>query len=160
MRSAMRRSKSSMLLGAAIILIGPILGGQNASAFADEAEVDQQIETLLGDMLDYKELFHAFRSAVAQRDAETVASLVSYPITVTQDSVQSTYVDASEFVEFYDDIITPEIRAAVVDQDYGSLSVSGDGIMLGNGEVWINGICADDSCSQVLPRVVTIQDAQ
>jgi hypothetical protein len=130
-----------------------------AVARADEAGVDQQIEALLGDTFDYKELFYAFQSAVAEGDAETVASLVSYPITVTQDSVASTYADASEFVEYYDDIITPEVRRAVAGQDYGDLFVSGGGIMIGNGEVWINGICDDDSCSQVLPRVVTIQDA-
>lgn len=31
--------------------------------------------------------------------------------------------------------------------------------MFGNGEVWINGICKNKNCSEIEPKVVTIQKA-
>ena len=32
-----------------------------------------------------------------------------------------------------------------------------DGVMFGNGEVWLNGICKDDACADFDVKIVTIQ---
>ncbi len=32
--------------------------------------------------------------------------------------------------------------------------------MIGNGQVWISGICDDSACTTALPRIMTIQSGE
>lgn len=124
---------------------------------ADEASVDQQIETLLGDAPDYKELFYAFKVALEEGKSDIVVSLVNYPLTVTIDGEDATYGSEQELLDAYDSVFTEAIIEAVSAQDYGTLFVNSEGVMIGNGEVWITGICEDSACTSALPRVSVIQ---
>lgn len=124
---------------------------------ADEASVDQQIETLLGDATDYKELFYAFKVALEEGKSDIVVSLVNYPLTVTIDGEEATYGSEQELLDAYDSVFTEAIIEAVSAQDYGTLFVNSEGVMIGNGEVWITGICEDSACTSALPRVSVIQ---
>ena len=131
-----------------------------AIARADEASVDQQIETLLGDAPDYKELFYAFKVALEEGKSDIVVSLVNYPLTVTIDGEEATYGSEQELLDAYDSVFTEAIVEAVSNQDYGSLFVNSEGVMIGNGEVWITGICDDNACSTATPRIMTIQSGE
>lgn len=124
---------------------------------ADEASVDQQIETLLGDAPDYKELFYAFKVALEEGKSDIVVSLVNYPLTVTIDGEDATYGSEQELLDAYDSVFTEAIIEAVSAQDYGTLFVNSEGVMIGNGEVWITGICEDSACTSAPPRVSVIQ---
>lgn len=126
---------------------------------ADEASVDQQIETLLGDAPDYKELFYAFKVALEEGKSDIVVSLVNYPLTVTIDGEEATYGSEQELLDAYDSVFTEAIIEAVSAQDYGTLFVNSEGVMIGDGEVWITGICEDSACTSALPRVSVIQSA-
>ena len=46
---------------------------------------------------------------------------------------------------------------AITAQKWQDLFVNYQGIMIGNGQVWINGICKDDKCAAFDVKVVTIQ---
>lgn len=126
-------------------------------ARADEAESDRQIENLLGDPADYKELFYAFQSAVAEGKAEIAVSLVSYPITISIGGEDATFENEQQLLESYNDVFTDKIVNIVRKQDYGSAFVNSEGLMFGDGEVWISGVCEDSACNSSLPRVITIQ---
>ena len=63
----------------------------------------------------------------------------------------------SQFVKNYDAIMTGAITDAVVNQKLDELFVNWKGIMFGDGEVWIDGICSDNSCKNVDIKVATIQ---
>lgn len=140
------------------LLFGLLLG-HAAPCFADEAETDRQIENLLGDVGDYKELFYAFQMALADGKSDIVASLISYPITVRIDGEEATYRSAEGLLEDYDWVFGDAIAQAVAAQDYGDLFVNSEGVMIGNGEVWLGGICEDSACTIALPRIITIQSA-
>jgi len=127
---------------------------------ADEASVDQQIENLLGPASDYKELFYAFKVALEEGKSDIVVSLVNYPITVRTDGSEETYSSEDELLAAYDDVFTDAIREAVANQDYGDLFVNSEGVMIGNGQVWITGICDDSACTTALPRIMTIQSGE
>ena len=43
---------------------------------------------------------------------------------------------------------------------YYSLFVNGDGVMFGNGEIWMNAICLDEACNETEARIITIQAAE
>ena len=57
----------------------------------------------------------------------------------------------------YDKIVTPAIANAITQQKYSELMVNYKGVMFGNGEAWVNGICRDDACKNVDVRVVALQ---
>lgn len=127
------------------------------SAAADDAEVNQSIDDLLGDHEVYQEAITALQDGVEAHDADAVAELVSYPISVAVNGKKMVIKSPKAFVTHYDAIMTPEITEAVTDQDYGDLMVNSQGIMFGDGQVWINGICKDDACDKFDAKVITIQ---
>ena len=134
--------------------------GLAQAAYAGDADTDASIDSLLGDHHAYRSVIEALQQGVANQDADAVAALVSYPIKVSVGGKTLTIKSASAFASRYDDIVTPEIADVIEKQKYADLFVNSDGIMFGNGEVWINGICQDDACSAFDAKVITIQPAQ
>lgn len=156
MASAFSIKESPMIRSFATALIGATLLASSPS-LADEASVDQQIENLLGDAADYKELFYAFKVALEEEKSDIVVSLINYPLTVNIDGDEATYSSEQELLDAYDSVFTETIVEAVSNQEYGDLFVNSEGVMIGNGEVWISGICEDSACTSAPPRVAAIQ---
>lgn len=120
-------------------------------------DVNSSIERVLGDHAAYEEAFQAIQVAVAEEDAEAVAEWVAYPFSVTVDGEDYSVEGPEGFIERYDGIVTEEVKAAVVDQKYENLFVSADGVMFGDGQMWLNGICRDDACAESDVKIITIQ---
>ncbi len=151
-------------LAATALSAGPAAGQATAAnpavpaaAPADDASVDQAIDRALGDHNQYRAVFSAFKQAVADHDAAKVALLVDYPLRVTIGGKKSRVGSAKEFVARYAQIMTPAIQAVITEQRYADLFVNSAGVMFGNGEVWLRGICKDPQCQHVDVKVGTIQ---
>jgi hypothetical protein len=86
-----------------------------------------------------------------------VAALVEYPFSTVRDGQPLKVADAEAFVREYDRIMTPAIAEAISRQKYSQLMVNYKGVMFGNGEAWVNGICRDAACKDVDVRVVALQ---
>ncbi|GGE29739.1 hypothetical protein GCM10007276_03700 [Agaricicola taiwanensis] len=112
---------------------------------------------MLGDAASYRQLFDTLQDAVRKGDRTAVASLVRFPINVRIDGRRRMIADPAGFAANYERIVTPEIAAAITSQRWEDVHVSQRGIMLGRGEVWLNGICHDTMCRTFDARVVTIQ---
>jgi hypothetical protein len=128
---------------------------------AGDDTVNAAIDRVLGNHAQYQAMVKAYQKAVAEGDKAAVAALVNYPLAVTLDGKQTSIPDAMAFVGHYDQIVTPAIASVIKAQKYPELMVSGKGVMFGNGETWINGICRPDSadCSEFDVKVVAIQPA-
>ena len=159
MRSASGSQLPSTRLSAVVWALALSLAPISAT-LADEAEVDQQIDTLLGDHAVFKTAIMDLQERVANEDSIAFSAFVDYPISVSVNGERQTIRSAEEFEPLYHDIVTPEIADVIVSQDYGNLFVNGDGIMFGDGQVWMNGICLDDACSEMEARIITIQAAE
>ena len=85
---------------------------------------------------------------------------MSYPIGVNIHGRETVIKSAKAFVQHYDAIVTPAIAKAITEQTYGDLIVNYQGVMFGDGEVWMNGICHDNECKNFDVKVITIQDAK
>ena len=131
--------------------------GASLPAFADDAAMNKAVDAALGDHTAYRTLIDTLQTAIKAHDAAGVAALVAYPIGVTIKGKKITIKTAKDFVAHYEDIVTPAIAAAVQDQPYADMMVNWQGIMLGRGEIWVNGICPDSACKTYTARVVTIQ---
>jgi hypothetical protein len=113
---------------------------------------------MLGDHTKYQAMIAALQAGVKNKDAAGVAALVSYPIVVKIHGKKTAIKTAADFTKNYDAIVTPAVAAVIEGQKYETLFVNAQGIMFGNGEVWINGICKDTACSKSDAKVITIQN--
>lgn len=119
-------------------------------------DVNAVIETVLGDHRKFEMAFDALKAAVADDDAEAVAALVAYPLVVKVGERE--LIETPEaFLAGYDAIMTDEIITAVDAQTYETLFANDQGIMFGNGQMWMSGVCDDDSCESWEVKIITIQ---
>lgn len=124
---------------------------------AKEAEIDARIDKVLGDHVAYRSALERLQAAVAGDDRSGVAALVRYPLDARTLSGKLHLENAQAFVAHYEDIVTPVVAKVIAAQRYDALFVSQNGVMLGSGEVWINGVCHDPKCVDVDVKVVTFQ---
>ena len=128
-----------------------------AEVVDDPLAVNQAIDEVLGDHVRYEAVIRQLQRAVAANDTAAVAALVNYPFVTVRDGESRRVADAEAFVREYDRIMTPPIAEAIKRQKYSQLMVNYKGVMFGNGEAWVNGICKDDACKDVDVRVVALQ---
>lgn len=139
----------------------PVAGTDSAAAPADaltEAEggARERITKLLGDAEPYEGVFNQLQRGVAAGDRAAVAGLMRYPMRVTIGGKNQNVADAAAFQRDYDKIVTPALAKLIAGQTFDTLFVNGQGVMLGQGEVWINGTCLDKDCAKAEVKVNNI----
>ncbi|QGM03714.1 hypothetical protein [Stenotrophomonas maltophilia] len=127
-------------------------GAAPADAPAEDARA--RIESLLGDAAQYEKVFNAFRTAVVGGDRAAVVEEVRFPLNIANGKK---ITGPGEFQRNYEKIITPAVVKAVSGQDFGKVFVNQQGVMIGDGQVWLNGQCLDQSCTKTEVKVITIQ---
>ncbi|AFE05989.1 hypothetical protein COCOR_04723 [Corallococcus coralloides DSM 2259] len=127
---------------------------------AGTGDVNARIQSILGEPAKYEQAFTSFQKAVAAHDSKTVAALVAYPFTANVGGRKVKLPDAAAFVRHYDVIVTPTIANVITRQRYADLFVNADGVMFGQGEAWLNGVCKDDACKDFDVRVIAIQSTR
>jgi hypothetical protein len=130
------------------------------AAAQSAADVNATIEALFGESAPFERAFDAIQRAVAAHDAAGLAEWVAYPFRVSYDDEELIVETPSQFVADYDDIVTEDIADAVAAQDYASLFVNTDGVMFGNGEMWMTLVCDDDACTRNSVKVIASQSTQ
>lgn len=123
-----------------------------AEPAADDARA--RIETLLGDAAQYEKVFNAFKTAVVAGDRPAVVEEVRFPLNI---SGGKKITGPGEFQRNYEKIITPAVVKAVSAQEFGTVFVNQQGVMIGDGQVWLNGECLDKACTRTEVKVITIQ---
>ncbi|CRD60653.1 hypothetical protein [Stenotrophomonas maltophilia] len=123
-----------------------------AEAPAEDARA--RIETLLGDAAQFEKVFNAFKAAVVGGDRAAVVEEVRFPLNVGSGKK---ITGPGEFQRNYEKIITPAVVKAVTEQDFGKVFVNQQGVMIGDGQVWLNGQCLDKACTKTEVKVITIQ---
>jgi len=130
-----------------------------AAPAAPAAEVSAEdararIESLLGDAAQFEKVFNAFKAAVVGGDRAAVVEEVRFPLNV---GGGKKITGPGEFQRNYEKIITPAVVKAVSEQDFGKVFVNQQGVMIGDGQVWLNGQCLDQACTKTEVKVITIQ---
>ena len=82
----------------------------------------------------------ALQAAVAQDNRGQVADLVAFPLDVTLNGAKVTLGSKEQFVADYSQIINPQVKAAILGQTVAGLFVNWQGVMIGDGEVWLGGV--------------------
>jgi hypothetical protein len=125
------------------------------------AAVDQSITANIGDPTKFRAVMTALQQATQKHDAPAVAALVSYPIDINPHTKQVLHILTPDaFIAQFDRIVTPHIAEVIEKQKYKDLFVNYQGAMFGSGEVWIAGICKDNTCKQTDIKIRTIQNTE
>lgn len=151
----MSRLSAALLLAGAMLLATASLTGRAA---AQDSEVYDRIEELHGDAAGFDRPLRQLVLAMRSGDAETVAGLAEYPLTVKANGETYDVENAEDFVENFDDLVTPETRRAVGRQQYQDLFVSSEGVMLANGAVWMGAVCDDNACEESHWAIIAINN--
>ena len=123
-------------------------------------DFDAAVRELFGDdPARYRAVIEGFQTAVRAGDGAAAAAFVNFPIELEVAGERRIVRDAAEFAAHFDAIVTPEIAAAVADEPLSEMMLNYQGVMLGQGEVWVSGICSDAACADPEIRVVAIQPA-
>ncbi|MEN5394918.1 hypothetical protein [Stenotrophomonas sp. TWI377] len=139
----------------------PAAGGATTSAAdaaatppAPTSDVRQRIDQVLGDAAQYEAVFNAFQKAVNGGDRAAVVEEVRFPLNIANGAK---ITGPGEFQRNYERILTPAVRKAIAAQKFDDVMVNQQGVMIGDGQVWLNGTCLDAACSRTEVKVVTIQ---
>lgn len=132
----------------------PATDASAAPGTAAADDVRQRIDRILGDAAQYEAVFNAFQKAVNGNDRAAVVEQVRFPLNIAKGG---RITGPGEFQRNYERILTPAVRKAIAAQTFDTVMVNQQGVMIGDGQVWLNGACLDAACSRTEVKVVTIQ---
>ena len=92
----------------------------------------------IDDAAAVEKFFHNLQEAVARSDRVGVASVVSYPITVMIAGRKVKLRNRADFLRRYNLAINQRVKHAIADQRAEDLFVNYQGVMIGDGEIWLN----------------------
>lgn len=96
------------------------------------------------------------QQAVKSDSAAEVAKLVSFPLRVNGLAGKNRKLNAAQFAKEYASVFTPAIKATVLKQEAKTLFRKSEGAMMGDGEVWLSGICEDSKCVKSQIKVISV----
>jgi hypothetical protein len=119
-------------------------------------EVNARIDAILGPHEIYQTAIESIQKAVAERDIAAIAGYIPFGETIFVNGGEEIIADEADLAARFDELFNARVIDSVVNQKYGELLVKDDGIMFGRGELWINGICVDDTCEDVFVNITAI----
>lgn len=147
----------------AIALFLLILLSLSIPALAQEMER----RTISGGYYEEKKLspddigfFNDIKTAIETDNREWMANNVHYSLKVSLKEVKGWVDDKKQFLKYYDQIVTSKIKRVVARQKPEGLFKTYRGIMIGNGDIWIDMLGeADANGGPYTYYIVAIQDA-
>lgn len=101
---------------------------------------DQEVEDFFVKIQDY----------VVNNNKEQLAEQIRYPITVKIKGKDTKIHNKNEFIIKYDEILYPDYKKVIVNAFTKYLFANYQGVMLNNGEIWINEVTTAGSDSKLL----------
>jgi hypothetical protein len=106
--------------------------------------------------VELKTFLFKLQTSVSSGHASAVAPLISFPLRVNEPHHKHLKVSAHDFPRQFSSIFTPAVVSALVHQKPETMFRSYRGAMVGDGEVWISGICLDSSCGSHKGLVIAV----
>jgi len=124
------------------------------------AQSDKESDAGLDELIEQYEVYHTFftdlKKVGSAGDKNAVARDDCYPITVSVVGTNVKRKSGKDFVTHYDHIFSEKTVSVIERQTYAAIFANGQGIMIGDGESWIDGICLDHDCTKQAVKIVTI----
>jgi len=78
------------------------------------------------------------QQAVASDKRADVAKMVAYPIKIRVNEKATTLRDQNNLVKYYDTAFNANVKQALAKQEFSNLFCNWQGMMVGDGQIWIN----------------------
>jgi hypothetical protein len=147
-------------LATMILISSSLVSTVHGAAQNTLTDLDKSIDLSVGSHVKVERLLTDLQASVAKHNTAAVAALVHYPIKVNPGKHPITIKTPKAFIKDYDSIITHDISDVILKQKYEALFVNSQGVMLGDGEVWITSFCLDKNCKNSDIKIGTIQDTK
>ena len=95
----------------------------------------------------YRGFLSRLQSAVRANNRRAVANLAALPLRVNFEGGARSYSDRKSIERDFDRIFTPRVKQAILSQRADRLFTNYQGAMIGDGQVWFDQTCTNDSCS-------------
>lgn len=86
----------------------------------------------------FTQFLSKLQNSVQSNDKKAVAELMYYPLNVNQNGKTTKIYTPKQFISKYDRVITKKVKQQILAQKADQVFVNSDGVMIGNGEMWIN----------------------
>ncbi|WP_152393076.1 hypothetical protein [Paenibacillus guangzhouensis] len=143
--------KKTAILLALTITAGTLVGqvwAEPAKPTASQATTSVQTvksereNPLVNAGIDDPKVFAAFltklQKAVAEDNLNEVATNMSYPLNLIKNDKKTIIYTSEQFVQKYDQIMTSYVKKKLLAQNAEDVFVNQNGIMIGEGEMWIS----------------------
>lgn len=128
-------------------------------AFAQTADdVNAQIESLLGSHEVFGTAIQAIQEGLVNHEIEKIAGYIPLGEPIKVNGEDLIIADEVDLEARFDELFNEKVVNAVADQQYETLFVNQDGIMFGDGELWIGGVCVDDVCDDFFVNIIAINN--
>jgi hypothetical protein len=141
-----------LLVAVALLAVSP--------AFAQTAaDTDKSIDTVLGGPHTvYATAIADIQRALKSHDVQGIAGYLNFGDTIKVNGKDETIADLDDLTAKFDTLFNAKVVSAVTGSKYESLLVNDQGIMFGNGELWITGTCDDNPCQLPFINIVAINN--
>jgi hypothetical protein len=119
-------------------------------------EVNQRIDTILGPHEVYQTATETIQKALVEQDVQAIAGYIPFGENIFVNGGEEIIADEADLAARFDELFNARVIDSVVNQAYEDLLVKDDGIMFGRGELWISGVCVDDTCEDVFVNITAI----
>lgn len=107
--------------------------------------VTQRLESEMGESELHIAFFNELKAAFEIMDKFLIASMIRYPYNGYWNGLNRRIENEAEFLEVFDQLITPRVVTAVREQEFYDLYVSdrytARGVIIGSGELFFSGSC-------------------
>ncbi|MDH6348894.1 hypothetical protein [Brevibacillus sp. 1238] len=92
------------------------------------------------DPVAFEAFFRKLQEAVQAGDKRQVAKKVHFPLRINKDGSSRYIRDEQQFLAEYDQIFSDKVKKALLVQNVQETFVNAEGVMVGNGELWLGQI--------------------
>lgn len=127
----------------------------NRSAERAEAADAQTAPDWVAKDRAYPAFLTQLQTAVRKDDRGAVIKLIALPLRVNSNGKSQVYRNAASVRADFDEIFTPQVRQAILNQKFNRLFGRDQGLMIGDGQVWFDHTCPNAHCSPPGPVRIT-----
>ena len=88
--------------------------------------------------IDAENFIMLIKDMVRNDEKEYISGLINYPVTVTINNRKVRITGKNEFIKNYNHIFNNKVKNSLLQQPLADIQGNAKGIMIGNGELWIN----------------------
>jgi hypothetical protein len=123
----------------------------------DISDTNARLDTLFGAHRPYEQFLARLQKATKASNWSEVAKMIAYPISFSMAGRKTKVASENAFLHLVTRIMTPKVVAAIPAQSYSGIFANGEGVMIGDGEVWFSGVCSDAACANPPIKITAIR---